>query len=201
MAGSSFKKTWRFRNTGSCTWTSGYLLIFDHGERMNAPDAVPVTTGNIAPNETVDVSVDLVSPSIAGNYQANFRLRSADNQSFGVGANGEGTFWVKIVVPGPTTPAPRIPNPPANLRAVQGECAGSSIGMLYRLFVWRWDDMADNETGYRVTLRSQDSNGQWSVVETFPANTTSYSQEGQNVGPIVLQVEALLSIGRKAKAN
>ena len=26
----TFAKTWRLRNIGSCSWTSSYLLIFDH---------------------------------------------------------------------------------------------------------------------------------------------------------------------------
>lgn len=104
--GSSFRKTWRLRNAGSCMWTSGYLLIFDNGERMNAPASVQLTTGSVAPSQTVDVSVDLVAPAASGNYRGDFRLRSADNQPFGVGTNGQGTFWVKIgVSPVTTDPA------------------------------------------------------------------------------------------------
>src|SRR3990172_1995085 len=30
-AGESFKKTWRLRNTGTCTWTTDYDLVFDSG--------------------------------------------------------------------------------------------------------------------------------------------------------------------------
>lgn len=96
--GATFKKTWRLRNTGTCTWTSGYVLIFDNGERMNAPATVQLTAGSVPPNQTVDVSVDLIAPSASGTYRGDFRLRSADNQVFGVGASGQGTFWVKIVV-------------------------------------------------------------------------------------------------------
>jgi hypothetical protein len=101
--GSSFRKTWRLRNAGSCNWTSGYVLIFDNGERMSAPTSVQLTTGSVAPDQTVDVSVDLVAPAASGNYRGDFRLRAADNQLFGVGANGQGTFWVKIGVSSVTT--------------------------------------------------------------------------------------------------
>jgi LysM repeat protein len=58
-AGSTFTKTWRLKNTGTCTWTSAYLLVFDHGEPMGAPATSPLTTVNVAPGSTVDVSVNL----------------------------------------------------------------------------------------------------------------------------------------------
>jgi len=100
--GATFKKTWRLKNTGSCTWTSGYVLIFDHGDRMDAPDTAQLTTDNITPDETIDVSVDLKAPATPGTYRGDFRLRSPDNISFGIGPGGDGTFWVKIVVAQPT---------------------------------------------------------------------------------------------------
>ncbi|MEI6291880.1 MAG: NBR1-Ig-like domain-containing protein, partial [Chloroflexota bacterium] len=31
----SFTKVWRLQNTGSCPWTSGYLLVFDHGDLLS----------------------------------------------------------------------------------------------------------------------------------------------------------------------
>jgi uncharacterized repeat protein (TIGR01451 family) len=97
-AGSTFTKTWQLKNTGTCTWTTAYVLIFDHGERMDAPATVPLTSGSIPPGATVDVSVNLKAPAAPGTYQADFRLRSPDNIVFGVGPNGQDTFWVKIVV-------------------------------------------------------------------------------------------------------
>ncbi|RLC66117.1 MAG: hypothetical protein DRH97_07000 [Chloroflexi bacterium] len=35
--GDNFTKTWRLKNTGTCTWTSGYSLVFDHGDSMGGP--------------------------------------------------------------------------------------------------------------------------------------------------------------------
>ncbi len=96
--GSSFTKTWRLKNAGTCAWTSGYVLIFERGERMDSPATVPLTTGNVPPGATVDVSVTLKAPAAPGTYQADFRLRSSDNIVFGIGSSGQNTFWVKIVV-------------------------------------------------------------------------------------------------------
>ncbi len=101
-AGAAFTKTWRLKNTGSCTWTSGYVLLFDNGDQMNAPAVSNITGGSIAPGSTIDISVDLTAPTAPGTYQGNFKLRSPDNIVFGINADGQGPFWVKVVVPSPT---------------------------------------------------------------------------------------------------
>jgi hypothetical protein len=93
-----FTKTWRIKNKGSCTWTSGYKLIFDSGDRMNAPDAVQLTSGTVPPGGTVDVSVNLKAPASAGTYQGFFKLKSSDNLVFGVNQSAQDPFWVKIKV-------------------------------------------------------------------------------------------------------
>lgn len=122
-AGATFTKTWRLKNVGSCTWTTGYVLMFDNGDRMDAPATVPVTSGSVQPGATVDVSVNLKAPATPGTYLGNYRLRSPDNVVFGIGPVGNDPFWVKIVVPQPTatptatatiTPTPTV-SPKADL--------------------------------------------------------------------------------------
>ena len=40
-AGSTFVKTWRIRNDGTCTWTPGsYALVFTGGDALSGPDEV-----------------------------------------------------------------------------------------------------------------------------------------------------------------
>ena len=94
----SFVKTWRLVNTGTCSWSSGYVLVFVSGDRMSAPDTVPVTSSSVPPNGTVDVSVTLKAPPSAGTYQGYFKLRAPDGIVFGVGVKGDSNFWVKVVV-------------------------------------------------------------------------------------------------------
>ena len=120
IAGTAFTKTWRLKNIGTCTWTSGYRLIFSHGDRMSAPDSVPLTSGAVAPGETVDVSVNLVAPDAPGTYQGNFLIRSPDNVVFGLGPSADQSFWVKIEVfppasatPTATATATSTPEPPS----------------------------------------------------------------------------------------
>jgi len=95
-----FTKTWRLKNIGSCTWTSGYSLVFDHGDQMSAPASQQLTAGTVAPGATIDVSVNLLSPATPGTYQGYFKLRASDATIFGIGPAADGAFWVKIVVAG-----------------------------------------------------------------------------------------------------
>lgn len=95
--GESFTKTWRLKNTGSCTWTSGYSLVFDSGDAMGAPATVQLTTGTVAPEQEIDVSVELTAPDDPGEYQGDFKLRNPGGIIFGWGSESK-SFWVKIEV-------------------------------------------------------------------------------------------------------
>ena len=53
--GATFKKTWRLRNVGTCTWTTSYTMVFDTGTQMGSTTSVNLT--NTAPGQTVDVSL------------------------------------------------------------------------------------------------------------------------------------------------
>jgi len=97
--GASFVKTWRLVNIGTCTWTTGYALVFFSGEKMGGPDVVPLNS-NVATGQVVDLSVNLTAPSSAGSYQGNWMLRNPSGVLFGIGPQGNSFFWVRIVVPG-----------------------------------------------------------------------------------------------------
>ncbi len=102
--GDVFTKTWRLKNTGSCTWTSGYDLVFDHGDQMGAPASVQLTGGSIGQNQNVDVSVQLTAPGSEGRYKGFFKLRNPQGGIFGIGPNGNVAFWVEIEVIEPAAP-------------------------------------------------------------------------------------------------
>jgi hypothetical protein len=95
--GSHFTKTWRLKNTGTTTWTTGYALIYISGTLMDAPPTVQLP-GEVAPEATIDVSVNLVAPADEGIYQGFWKLRTAAGQIFGVGEDGVDAFWVTIAV-------------------------------------------------------------------------------------------------------
>ena len=105
--GDNFTKTWRLRNTGSCTWNSSYQLIFDEGDSMNGPASKQLTGGTVAAGQTVDISVDLKAPNSEGEYRGNWLIRSDTGIVFGVGTSGDVAFYLEIKVGEPTaTPYP-----------------------------------------------------------------------------------------------
>ncbi len=115
--GTTFVKTWRLKNNGSCTWTTAYALVFDSGNAMDGPVEVAMP-GNVAPGQQVDLSVTLKAPGTAGTYQGFWKLRNASGARFGIGANAAGSFWVKITVGNTATPGP---SPTATL-VTSGQC-------------------------------------------------------------------------------
>lgn len=81
--------------------------MFAGGDQLSAPDSVAVPI-NVAPAQTVDVSVSMLAPDAAGHYEGMWQLRSADGKVFGVGPNSTDRIWVRIRVIGPafSTPTP-----------------------------------------------------------------------------------------------
>lgn len=100
--GATFTKTWRLRNTGTCTWSTGYKLVFVSGAAMGGP-ASQALTKSVAPQETIDISVNLTAPSANGKQRGEWQLENASGARFGVGANAKSTFWVEINVGGTAT--------------------------------------------------------------------------------------------------
>jgi hypothetical protein len=107
-ANQAFTKIWRFKNVGTCTWTSSYQLVFDHGDQMGGPVSQSLTGGVVPPGATHDVSVNLVAPGTAGTYRGYWRFRDPSGVLFGINT---GSFWVQIrsVAPSPTPTLPALP--------------------------------------------------------------------------------------------
>ena len=103
-AGSSFTKTWRIQNVGSCPWAKDtYALVFTFGDLLGASPVIPLTS-SVAPNDTVNLSVPMVAPTAAGHYRSYWRLRNASGAQFGVGT-GMITFFADINVTSSSTTA------------------------------------------------------------------------------------------------
>jgi hypothetical protein len=100
--GTAFTKTWRLNNVGTCTWTTGYRVVFDTGDAMGAPATVNIPR-TVVPGDSVDVSVSMVAPNEAKSYTGYWMLENASGARFGTG-DGNKAFWVKIV--SGTTPVP-----------------------------------------------------------------------------------------------
>jgi len=99
--GATFIKTWKLQNAGTCTWTTAYQVVFVKGDKMGAPDAVPIPQ-NVPPGSTVDVSVSMQAPNTPGVYRGDWKLRNPSGQIFGTDKKNA-PFYVQIVVAEPTT--------------------------------------------------------------------------------------------------
>jgi len=105
--GEYFSKTWRLVNAGSCNWTENYSVVWFSGNDLGVKKEQPLGI-NVAPGESVDVTVDMVAPQTPGSYQSNWKLRDENNELFGIGPQGVSPFWARIVVlaPSDATPTP-----------------------------------------------------------------------------------------------
>ncbi len=93
-AGQVFIKTWRVKNTGTCTWGTDEELVFVRGEPMTTTKtiAIPAT----APGATLDLSIAMTAPAAPGTHIADWRMRNHGGAIFGT------TLNVAINIPGPT---------------------------------------------------------------------------------------------------
>jgi polar amino acid transport system substrate-binding protein len=112
--GEAFQKSWQVKNTGTCTWNQAYFIKFVRGNDPAAQMGGQPTTinGKVEPDDTYDLTVDLVAPQQAGKYVGYWQMHNGEGVPFGQ------TIWVAIQVPGitpeptePTEPQPPTPTP------------------------------------------------------------------------------------------
>jgi hypothetical protein len=186
----SFTKTWRLKNIGSCTWTSGYSLIFKTGDPMDAPASQQLTSGTVAPGGTLDVSVNLKTPNVAGTYQGFFKLKSADNEEFGIGADADGAFWVKVkvvVVLPPPAVAPTtqvilktVSTPAGGTMSTTAACpagtvvTGGGFSVNLNMHVYT---QAKNGNGWTAVVKNNNATAQnltvYAICLTYPSASTT----------------------------
>jgi hypothetical protein len=97
--GQEFVKTWRVRNNGTCAWPAGTTLVFDSGDRLDAPASVNVAALDVG--ETTDVSARMAAPAADGTYEGVWRFSDASAQPFGTYL----TVIIRVGSPPPTSPA------------------------------------------------------------------------------------------------
>ena len=83
--GEDFIKTWQVRNTGTCTWDEGYVLVFIGGDKAIDPVNYEIKKSSdfVSPNTSVQLSVPLTAPLTPGKYQGTWRMQSDSGYFFG----------------------------------------------------------------------------------------------------------------------
>ena len=103
-AGQSFVKTWKIKNSGTCTWDTGYKIIYaGYATQMSGqPQPVPLP---VTPGQEIQISVNFVAPAQPGSYLSAWTLDDGDGTAYSnfYGSNIQGTvharpLYVKIVV-------------------------------------------------------------------------------------------------------
>ncbi|HUH99226.1 MAG TPA: NBR1-Ig-like domain-containing protein [Anaerolineales bacterium] len=122
----SFTKTWRLQNVGTCTWTTAYNLIFVSGDRMSAPASV-LLPQTVVPGQTVDVGVNLTAPPTGGEFRGYWELADPSGAVFGIGPNADKPFWVDIRVSGTATTSSAAYDFAANLCQAQWMSGAGSL--------------------------------------------------------------------------
>lgn len=81
FAGSTFQKSWTFRNGGESDWPEDTVFIQTNGDDLKAkPFKIQ---GPIHPKQEVEVTLILQAPLAPGSYNAFFRFMSGENNRFG----------------------------------------------------------------------------------------------------------------------
>jgi uncharacterized protein YkwD len=94
VGGTTFTKTWRILNTGTCIWASDYTLTHYAEERMSAPASVPLTL--TYPNQTTEISVPLIVPNTIGTHKGYFVIKNPAGLIMKI--NSDSRLWLVINV-------------------------------------------------------------------------------------------------------
>jgi hypothetical protein len=97
--GEAFTMTWTLKNTGTSTWTTGYLLRFFAGNTFGAPKEIPISRA-VTPGGEIDIAIQMKAPTIPGSYRTDW-VMSTENR-----ANFKEPVYLKIKVAAPVTPTP-----------------------------------------------------------------------------------------------
>jgi uncharacterized protein YkwD len=109
----SFTKTWRIKNTGTCTWNTDYTAVYASGDNLG-PNSI--TFVGTVPGSTIDISADMVAPNADGQFKIFYQLEDAAGNPITI--DDGNTIWAiitvgKVVVNASPTPLASLSTPHA----------------------------------------------------------------------------------------
>jgi hypothetical protein len=88
--GESFTKTWKIRNSGTCTWPDDFTFVHVSGDDMDADDVT--IDDDVVSGDNLSISVEMIAPDSEGTYYSYWAMADEDGETFGA------TIYVMIVV-------------------------------------------------------------------------------------------------------
>jgi hypothetical protein len=79
--GQKFTKTWKVKNSGTCSWDAGFKFGFVTGDAMSGETYT--LPSSVAAGAVVDISVSMTAPNKAGNVRGDWRMSTAGGEFFG----------------------------------------------------------------------------------------------------------------------
>lgn len=113
-AGQSFTMEWAVRNTGTCTWSSGYALryVSKSNEQLSLSQANVALSGTVAPGATYTFPVPMRAPDASGTHREDWGVFDEQGRKFQDAS-------VQIQVPSPPANPPVISSvsPPSPIQS------------------------------------------------------------------------------------
>jgi hypothetical protein len=85
--GQDFQKVWAIRNTGTCTWDEGYVLVFIAGDKAIDPINYAFGKNNdndfVSSGEGINIGIKLTAPLKEDDYEGHWRMRNDKGYYFG----------------------------------------------------------------------------------------------------------------------
>ena len=179
--GEVFTKTWRLKNAGTCTWSTGYAAVFDRNNLMGAQSVVALPK-TVAPGETVDISVQMTAPNTPGDYRSDWMLRNESGVVFGLGSGADKSFYVDIEVTAGIFAVTGV-YPSVEPGTYQGVCGPASIQFKADIrankagtvsYHWKFSELPDSP----VTTLTFTEAGTKSVTYTLEINKAAGEYTG-----------------------
>jgi hypothetical protein len=176
--GQDFDKSWRLKNTGTCTWNTNYKIVFADGDKMSGPSSKNLTI-SVAPGEQYDFVVDLTAPNTAGTYKGYWKISDDQGKLF------VHNLWVEIKAKAILAPPP----------------LGKPDLIITEFTISPATPNADENTHTKVRVKNQgtvDSGGfkvQWYGLDTFADPSCYWNVNGGVVagGSVLLECDFIFA--------
>ena len=93
-----FSKTWTVKNTGTCTWSRDYDVVFVGGEAFGSNKRGDITR-EVVPGDIIEITIEgMTAPQTEGTYYSYWMIAAPDGARVGYGPNQQWGLGIELVV-------------------------------------------------------------------------------------------------------